>query len=114
MFLYRGLTVQMMVDACMGNDGDVNRGRALPVHYMLPDDNVQVVHAVLGTQIPQAPGAGYAFKVEGADRVSVAYFGDGAASEGDALTALNFASVYNSQTIFICRNNGYSISTGVE
>merc|ERR1719386_86305 len=78
------------------------------------DDNVQTVHAVLGTQVPQAPGAGYAYKVEKADRVSVAYFGDGAASEGDALTALNFAAVYGAQTIFICRNNGYSISTGVE
>eukprot|EP00913_Durusdinium_trenchii_P031702 g29688.t1 len=64
--------------------------------------------------VPQAPGAGYAYKLDGEDRVSVAYFGDGAASEGDALTALNFASVYGSQTLFIVRNNGYSISTGVE
>jgi len=69
---------------------------------------VQTVHAILGTQVPQAPGAGYAY------RLSVAYFGDGAASEGDALTALNFAALYRSQTLFICRNNGYSISTGVE
>merc|ERR1719454_1357338 len=78
------------------------------------DKNVQQVHAVLGTHIPQAPGAGYAYKIDREDRVSVAYFGDGAASEGDALTALNFAAVYGSQTLFICRNNGYSISTGVE
>merc|ERR1719161_2119865 len=91
----------------MGNEGDRSKGRNL-------EKNVQVVHAVLGTQIPQAPGAGYAYNLEGADRVSVCYFGDGAASEGDALTALNFASVYKSQTLFICRNNGYSISTGVE
>lgn len=111
MFLYRGLTIQNMVDGCMGNDGDVNRGRALPVHYMLP--NVQVVHAVLGTHIPQAPGAGYGYKLRSEDKVSVAYFGDGAASEGDALVALNFASLYGSQTLFICRNNGYSISTPV-
>ena len=78
------------------------------------EKNMQTVHAVLGTQIPQAPGAGYAYKLDGEDRVSVAYFGDGAASEGDAFTGLNFASVYGSQTLFICRNNGYSISTGVE
>ena len=45
---------------------------------------------------------------------SVAYFGDGAASEGDALTALNFAAVYGCQTLFVCRNNGYSISTPVQ
>mmetsp|Transcript_14226 Transcript_14226/g.26440 ORF Transcript_14226/g.26440 Transcript_14226/m.26440 type:complete len:791 (+) Transcript_14226:66-2438(+) len=114
MFLWRGLTPQQIVDQNIGNEGDSSKGRNLQVHYAMLDKNVQTVHAVLGTQVPQAPGAGYAYKLEKADRVSVAYFGDGAASEGDALTALNFAAVYGSQTLFICRNNGYSISTGVE
>ena len=113
MFLWRGLTAQDMVDQCMANEGGLAHGRNLPVHYCLPDANVQTVHAVLGTHIPQAPGAGYAYRLEKSDKVSVAYFGDGAASEGDALTALNFAAVYGSQTLFICRNNGYSISTPV-
>ena len=113
MFLWRGLTAQQIVDQNMGNEGDGSKGRNLQVHYCLPDENVQSVHAVLGTHIPQAPGAGYAYSLDKEDRVSVAYFGDGAASEGDALVALNFAAVFKSQTIFICRNNGYSISTPV-
>ena len=111
MFLWRGLTAQQIVDQNMGNEGDGSKGRNLQVHYCLPDVIVQSVHAVLGTHIPQAPGAGYAYRLDKEDRVSVAYFGDGAASEGDALVALNFAAVFKSQTIFICRNNGYSIST---
>jgi len=114
MFLWRGLTAQEIVDQNIGNESDRSKGRNLQVHYCMLEKNIQTVHAVLGTQVPQAPGAGYAFKVEKADRVSVVYFGDGAASEGDALTALNFASVYGSQTIFICRNNCYSISTNVQ
>ena len=111
MFLWRGLTAQQMADQNLGNCDDVGKGRNLQVHYCLPDANVQTVHAVLGTHVPQASGAGYGYRIEGADRVSVAYFGDGAASEGDALTALNFAAVFQAQTLFICRNNGYSIST---
>eukprot|EP00403_Amphidinium_massartii_P029629 CAMPEP_0178404604 /NCGR_PEP_ID=MMETSP0689_2-20121128/17972_1 /TAXON_ID=160604 /ORGANISM="Amphidinium massartii, Strain CS-259" /LENGTH=804 /DNA_ID=CAMNT_0020025599 /DNA_START=8 /DNA_END=2422 /DNA_ORIENTATION=+ len=114
MFLWRGLTPQEIVDQNIGNEGDRSKGRNLQVHYCMLEKNVQTVHAVLGTQVPQAPGAGYAYKLEKADRVSVAYFGDGAASEGDAITALNFASVYGSQTMFICRNNCYSISTNVQ
>mmetsp|Transcript_117771 Transcript_117771/g.329790 ORF Transcript_117771/g.329790 Transcript_117771/m.329790 type:complete len:792 (+) Transcript_117771:74-2449(+) len=114
MFLWRGLTAQQIVDQNIGNEGDSSKGRNLQVHYCMLDKNVQTVHAVLGTQVPQAPGAGYAYKLGRDDRVSVAYFGDGAASEGDSLTALNMASVYGAQTLFICRNNGYSISTGVE
>ena len=78
MFLWRGLSAQQIVDQNIGNEEDVGKGRNLQVHYCMPDANVQTVHAVLGTHIPQAPGAGYAYRVEGADRVSVAYFGDGA------------------------------------
>merc|ERR1740129_2205168 len=48
------------------------------------------------------------------DKVSACYFGDGAASEGDALAALNFAATTKAQTIFICRNNGFAISTPVK
>ncbi|CAE7196189.1 bkdB [Symbiodinium sp. CCMP2592] len=113
-FLWRGLTAQEIADQNIGNEGDRSKGRNLQVHYCMLEKNMQTVHAVLGTQIPQAPGAGYAYKLDKEDRVSVTYFGDGAASEGDAFTGLNFASVYGAQTLFICRNNGYSISTGVE
>ena len=107
LFLWRGSTLDEIVDQNIGNEDDRGKGRNLQVHYSLLEKNVQCVHAVLGTHIPQAPGAGYAFQQEGADRISVAYFGDGAASEGDALAALNFAAVYGSQTLFICRNNAY-------
>lgn len=47
----------------------------------------------------------------GSDTLAVAYFGEGAASEGDFHAALNFASVLGAPTLFICRNNGYAIST---
>lgn len=44
-------------------------------------------------------------------RVAVAYFGEGAASEGDFHAALNLAATRSCPVIFICRNNGYAIST---
>jgi len=46
--------------------------------------------------------------------VAVTYFGEGAASEGDFHSALNFASTLKSQTLFICRNNMYAISTPMD
>merc|ERR1719183_2627211 len=73
MFLWRGLTAHEIVDQNIGNEGDRSKGRNLQVHYCMLEKNVQTVHAVLGTQIPQAPGAGYAYALEKADRVSVAY-----------------------------------------
>ena len=43
--------------------------------------------------------------------MAAAYFGEGAASEGDFHAALNFAATLGAPVIFICRNNGYAIST---
>merc|ERR1719187_1671957 len=42
------------------------------------------------------------------------YFGDGAASEGDAHAAFNFAATLDCPILFFCRNNGYAISTPTE
>jgi 2-oxoisovalerate dehydrogenase E1 component alpha subunit len=43
--------------------------------------------------------------------VSAVYFGEGAASEGDFHAALNFAATLGAPVLFICRNNGWAIST---
>ncbi|KZZ96822.1 2-oxoisovalerate dehydrogenase alpha subunit [Moelleriella libera RCEF 2490] len=75
------------------------------------------VSSPLATQIPQASGAGYALKMQKLQnpnskaRVAVCFFGEGAASEGDFHAAMNIAATRSCPVIFICRNNGYAIST---
>lgn len=70
---------------------------------------VQTVSSPLGTQIPQAVGAGYALKLAKQDNIAVCYFGDGAASEGDFHAALGMAATRDVPVLFVCRNNGYAI-----
>lgn len=113
-FLHRGFTIQQVVDQCLGRQDEPGKGRQMPVHYCDSNLNFQAVTSPLGTQLPQAVGAGYAFRIGGERRCGVAYFGDGAASEGDFAVALNFAATLKAQTIFICRNNGWAISTPAE
>lgn len=60
---------------------------------------------------PAAVGAAYAAKRANANRVIICYFGEGAASEGDAHAGFNFAATLECPVIFFCRNNGYAIST---
>jgi pyruvate dehydrogenase E1 component alpha subunit len=55
-------------------------------------------------------GAAWAAKLKGESSVAVAYFGDGATSEGDFHEALNFAGVFRLPCIFFCQNNHYAIS----
>jgi len=110
-FMHRGFTVQQIVDQCMSRSSDPGKGRQMPVHYCDANLQMQAVTSPLATQIPQAVGAGYAFRVGGEPRCAIAYFGEGAASEGDFAVACNFAATLRSQTLFLCRNNGWAIST---
>ena len=86
----------------------------MPIHYGSRDMNIVTVSSPLCTQVPQASGAGYNFRVRGDDRIAVTYFGEGAASEGDFHPALNFAATLRCQTLFYCRNNMYAISTPID
>lgn len=62
--------------------------------------------------MPQAVGAAYAFKRRANNnRCVICYFGEGAASEGDAHAAFNFAATLSCPVILFCRNNGFAIST---
>ncbi len=64
----------------------------------------------IASQLPHAVGHAYAARQRGEDVVTAAYFGDGATSETDFHSGLNFAGVWKTPTVFICANNGYAIS----
>ena len=108
---YRGMGLPEMIAQCMGNIEDPAKGRQMPIHYGSPKLNVQTVSSPLATQIPQAAGAGYAYRLEENGKIVCCYFGEGAASEGDFHAGMNFAATTGAHTLFFCRNNGYAIST---
>ncbi|XP_044262599.1 2-oxoisovalerate dehydrogenase subunit alpha, mitochondrial [Tribolium madens] len=110
--VWRGFALQQFIDQCYGNRDDLGKGRQMPVHYGAKHLNFVTISSPLSTQMPQAVGAAYALK--GTGRVVVCYYGDGAASEGDAHAAFNFAATLECPVILFCRNNGYAISTPVK
>ncbi|KAJ9085126.1 hypothetical protein DSO57_1016958 [Entomophthora muscae] len=83
----------------------------MPIHYGSKQLNFQTISSPLGTQLPQAAGAAYALKASGLKACTIAYFGEGAASEGDFHAALNMSATLSCPVIFFCRNNGFAIST---
>lgn len=68
----------------------------------------------IATQLPHAAGAAWAEKRKGTQNIAIAYFGDGATSEGDFHEGLNFASVFKVPAIFFNQNNGFAISVPTE
>ncbi|CAJ0580997.1 unnamed protein product, partial [Mesorhabditis spiculigera] len=110
--MWRGFPLEQFMHQCYGNSMDIGKGKQMPVHYGSKEHNFVTISSPLTTQLPQAVGSAYAFKRQpNNDRVVCVYFGDGAASEGDAHAAFNFAATLDCPIIFFCRNNGYAIST---
>jgi pyruvate dehydrogenase E1 component alpha subunit len=64
----------------------------------------------VATQLPHAVGLAYAAQYRADDVVVMAYFGDGATSEGDFHEAMNFAGVWHVPVVFVCQNNQWAIS----
>ncbi|EGS19863.1 alpha subunit-like protein [Thermochaetoides thermophila DSM 1495] len=116
-FQQRGFTLAEFMNQLFANHKDYGKGRNMPVHYGSKQLNIHTISSPLATQLPQAAGAAYALKIQRMQdpsippRVVAAYFGEGAASEGDFHAALNIAATRSCPVIFICRNNGYAIST---
>ena len=116
-YLQRGFTLSQFMNQLFANAKDHGLGRNMPVHYGSKELNIHTISSTLATQIPHAAGAAYALKMQNIQnpgtepRVAVCYFGEGAASEGDFHAALNIAATRQVPCIFICRNNGYAIST---
>jgi 2-oxoisovalerate dehydrogenase E1 component alpha subunit len=108
---YRGYTTRQFMNQMFSNKQDPNKGRQMPIHYGDKALNFMTISSPLGTQIPQASGYAYGQKMAGEEAVTICYFGEGAASEGDFHAGLNMAAVLDCPVIFFCRNNGYAIST---
>ncbi|CAH0479645.1 unnamed protein product [Peronospora belbahrii] len=109
--MWRGFSLQEFADQCFSNKDGHGKGHQMPVHYGFNNLNHQTISLPLATQLPQAAGAAYAFKLAKEDRIAVCYFGEGAASEGDFHAALNIASTKECPILFIVRNNGFAVST---
>ena len=75
--------------------------------------NIFTISVPVGSQLPHSVGCAMAMKYRKEQAAALAYFGDGATSEGDFGEALNFAGVFRTPNVFICFNNQYAISTPV-
>lgn len=108
---WRGFSIQNYVHHMFGNSKDLTLGRQMPNHFGSRELNVVTVSSPIGTKIPHTAGCAYAMKLQKENAIAICYFGEGATSEGDFHSGVNFAAVRKAPAIFFCRNNGFAIST---
>jgi pyruvate dehydrogenase E1 component alpha subunit len=99
--LWRGWPIEKLLRFFAGQ---VEGGQPAPDQHDLP------ITIPIATQLPHAVGLAYAAQYREDDVVVMAYFGDGATSEGDFHEAMNFAGVWHVPMVFLCQNNQWAIS----
>lgn len=103
-----------MVAELYGRESGCTHGRGGSVHLIDTEAGFGASSAILGEMISVATGAAWAMALEGSPGVVATFFGDGATEEGVFHEALNFAMVRHVPIIFVCENNGYSLSSPLE
>jgi pyruvate dehydrogenase E1 component alpha subunit/2-oxoisovalerate dehydrogenase E1 component alpha subunit len=110
--LTRGMSLDDYIAQIFGNSLDPTKGRQMPCHPIDRARNYVVMSSCIATQIPHAVGIAMAMKLERKQGAVVwGYMGDGATSEGDFHSAMNFAGVFAVPAVLVCQNNQWAIST---
>jgi len=103
--LVRGMPVETILQWWRGH----------PSGWWSPADwNIASICVPIATHVPHAAGLAWGKKLRGEKVVAMAFFGDGATSEGAFHEGVNFAAVMNAPAVFVCNNNQWAISTPIE
>eukprot|EP00940_MAST-03C_sp_MAST-3C-sp2_P001571 g1571.t1 len=111
----RGCTVEEIMAEQFGYSNGVVKGKGGSMHLYKKDSNFWGGAAIVGAQVPIGVGIGFANKYaaeEGeAMNVSMSFYGDGAANQGQCWEAANMAQLWKIPALFVIENNEYGMGT---
>ena len=117
-FTSRNMPLSKLFMQWQGNKEGYSKGRERSFHFGSKENFICGMISHLGPQLAIADGVALAYKLKhastgSAQKVSLAFTGEGGTSEGDFHEALNVAAVWDLPVIFIIENNGYGLSTPI-
>jgi acetoin:2,6-dichlorophenolindophenol oxidoreductase subunit alpha len=105
--LAKGGDPRRMFSELLGKESGYNRGKGGSMHIVDLSLGILGANGVVGGGLGIATGAGLSAKIRGEDRISVAFFGDGALNEGLFYEAANMAALWQLPVVYIMENNNY-------
>lgn len=110
----KGLGMGPIMAEMFGKVDGVSRGRGGSMHLFDAENRFYGGNGIVGGGIPLAVGVALADKMQGRDRITVCFFGEGAVDEGAFHESINLAALWELPVLFACENNGYSMGMALE
>lgn len=110
-FTTRNIPLTKLFEQWKGSSNGFTKGRDRSFHFGSIDHHIVGMISHLGSMLSVADGVSLAHKLDGKQKVSLAFSGDGGTSEGEFHEAINLAAVWDLPVIFLIENNGYGLST---
>ena len=109
--LARGMAPGRAMAELFGKQGGCSQGLGGSMHFFDAEHHMLGGHGIVGGHLPLATGTAFASKYLGEDRVTMAFYGEGASSIGATHEAMSLAALWSLPVVFVCENNLYAMGT---